>query len=346
MAGLAAADSAEVAGASMYSAMVWVLAIAMLCVAAAMMLWRQAETRRVRTDAKRFIDSRLEPGARASAAAPPGRPSAAARAVPLPGAARSASSDAVWAHWYATASEYLANLASRAGIEDARGKTLAALGLLVAVAFIAGSRGGVLACVAAIACGSAMLGVWLTSRIQRRRLKIVRQIPSFLDGIVRLVTLGNSVPAAFQSALQTTEEPLRGCLDLVSRMLRGGIEIDRAMMHIAKIYRTEEFELVGSVLRLSVKYGGRADVMLERMAVFMRDLEQAERELTAMSSETRLSAFVLVMLPIGIGSFVVMTNPRYLLGMWNDPSGRTLLMIAFLMQLAGSVWLYRMARLR
>ncbi|WP_423370810.1 type II secretion system F family protein [Burkholderia sp. LMG 32019] len=333
----------------MYSAMVWVLAFAMLCVAAAMMLWRHAETRRVRTDAKRFIDSRLEPGARAGVAAQAARPSAAgaARAVPTqPGAARSASSDTFWTHWYATASEYLTNLESRAGIEDARGKTLVALVVLVAIAAFAGNRGGTLACFAALACGCSILGVWLASRIQRRRLKIVRQIPSFLDGIVRLVTLGNSVPAAFQSALQTTEEPLRGCLDHVSRMLRGGVEIDRAMMHIAKIYRTEEFELVGSVLRLSVKYGGRADVMLERMAVFMRDLEQAERELTAMSAETRLSAFVLVMLPIGIGSFIIVSNPKYLHGMWNDPGGRTLLMFAFLLQLAGSVWLYRMARLR
>ncbi len=341
MAGLAAE-----AGASMYSAMVWVLAIAMLCVAAAMMLWRHAETRRVRTDAKRFIDSRLEPGARVAAQATRAQAAGAVRAVQQPSAARAISSDAFWAHGYATVSEYLSNLASRAGIDDARGKALVALGALVAVAVIAGSRGGMLACFAAIICGSAILGVWLASRIQRRRLKIVRQIPSFLDGIVRLVTLGNSVPAAFQSALLTTEEPLRGCLDVVSRMLRGGIEIDRAMMHIAKIYRTEEFELVGSVLRLSVKYGGRADVMLERMAVFMRDLEQAERELTAMSSETRLSAFVLVMLPIAIGSFVVMTNPKYLYGMWGDPSGRSLLMIAFLAQVVGSIWLYRMARLR
>ncbi|KVA45343.1 type II secretion system F family protein [Burkholderia cepacia] len=333
----------------MYSAMVWALAFAMVCVAAAMMLWRHAETRRVRTDAKRFIDSRLEPGARAGVPAQAARPAAAgaARAVPMqPGAARNASSDAIWAHWYATASEYLSNLASRAGIDDARGKAFIALVALVVVAFIAGSHGGMLACFAALICGSAILGVWLASRIQRRRLKIVRQIPSFLDGIVRLVTLGNSVPAAFQAALLTTEEPLRGCLDVVSRMLRGGIEIDRAMMHIAKIYRTEEFELVGSVLRLSVKYGGRADVMLERMSVFMRDLEQAERELAAMSSETRLSAFVLVMLPIAIGSFVVMTNPRYLYGMWGDPSGRSLLTIAFLAQVAGSIWLYRMARLR
>ncbi|MCA7902797.1 type II secretion system F family protein [Burkholderia cepacia] len=333
----------------MYSAMVWVLAIAMLCVAAAMMLWRHAETRRVRTDAKRFIDSRLEPGARAGAGAQAARPSAAgaARAVPAQrGAARSPSSDTFWKHWYATVSEYLTNLESRAGIEDARGKTLVALVVLVAIAAFAGNRGGALASCAALACGSSILGVWLASRIQRRRLKIVRQIPSFLDGIVRLVTLGNSVPAAFQSALLTTEEPLRGCLDHVSRMLRSGVEIDRAMVHIAKIYRTEEFELVGSVLRLSVKYGGRADVMLERMAVFMRDLEQAERELTAMSAETRLSAFVLVMLPIGIGSFIIVSNPKYLHGMWNDPGGQTLLMLAFLLQLAGSVWLYRMARLR
>ncbi|MDN7493439.1 pilus assembly protein [Burkholderia sp. AU31652] len=333
----------------MYSAMAWVLAFAMLCVAAAVMLWRHAENLRVRTDAKRFIDSRLEPGARAGVAAQAARSSTAgaARAVPpQPGTARSALSDTFWKHQYAIASEYLTNLASRAGIEDARGKALVALAALVAIAVFAGNRGGALACFAALACGCSIFGVWLASRIQRRRLKIVRQIPSFLDGIVRLVTLGNSVPAAFQSALLTTEEPLRGCLDHVSRMLRGGVEIDRAMVHIAKIYRTEEFELVGSVLRLSVKYGGRADVMLERMAVFMRDLEQAERELTAMSAETRLSAFVLVMLPIGIGSFIVVTNPKYLHGMWNDPGGRTLLMFAFLLQLAGSVWLYRMARLR
>ncbi|VBX00947.1 type II secretion system protein [Burkholderia pseudomallei] len=182
--------------------------------------------------------------------------------------------------------------------------------------------------------------------MQKRRLRIVRQLPSFLDGIVRLVTLGNSVPAAFQATLQTTEAPLRGCLDHVSRMLRSGVEIDRAMVSIAALYRIKEFELVGSVLRLSVKYGGRADVMLDRMAVFMRDLEQAERELVAMSAETRLSAWVLGALPVGIGSFVIATNPKYFSAMWLDPTGRQLVYLAFILQIAGGYWLYRLARLR
>ncbi|WP_179403646.1 type II secretion system F family protein [Burkholderia guangdongensis] len=331
----------------MYSVAAWALALALICVAAALMLWRHAEVKRVRTGAQRFIDSRIEPAARAAARPMPASPpqhNMPSRDMPPP-AARNAPSGP-FARWRAAADEYLAQLTSRAGIEDARGKMVAAIVTLAAIALLAGSRGGALAFIAALAGGISLLWFWLASRIQRRRLRIVQQIPSFLDGIVRLVTLGNSVPAAFQAALLTTEAPLRGCLDHVSRMLRTGVEIDRAMMHISQVYRTREFELVGSVLRLSVKYGGRADVMLDRMAVFMRDLEQAERELMALSSETRLSALVLMALPVAIGGFVVATNPSYLHGMWIDPTGRPILFVAFVLQLVGAACLYRMARLR
>ncbi|WP_412021958.1 type II secretion system F family protein [Burkholderia cepacia] len=331
----------------MYSLMAGVLAMALLCIAGALMLWRHGEVKRGRADVQRFIDSRIEPAARAAGAIQRGaKPVASVASASGTARASSAAPVSRWAHWREIATEYLGNVASRAGIEDARGKALLALLGLVAVGLVAGNRGGWLGCIAALVCGASLLVFWLVSRIQRRRLTIVRQLPSFLDGIVRLVTLGNSVPAAFQAALLTTEAPLRGCLDHVSRMLRTGVEIDRAMGHIANVYHTKEFELVGSVLRLSVRYGGRADVMLDRMSTFMRDLEQAERELAAMSSETKLSAWVLVMLPIAIGSFVIATNPLYLQSMWNDYTGRQLLFIAFMLQVAGGIWLYHMAKLR
>lgn len=209
-----------------------------------------------------------------------------------------------------------------------------------------GLRAGPTAAAAAAIASIAAVALVVTARAQRRRLAIVVQLPTFLDGIVRLVTLGNSVPAAFQAALQTTEAPLRECLDHVSRMMRAGVEIDRALAHVAAVYRTREFEFVGAVLRLSVKYGGRADVMLERMSAFMRDLEQAERELAAMSAETRLSAWVLVALPLAIGGFLVATNPEYFSAMWGDVEGRRLVYVAFALQALGGYVLYRMTRLR
>jgi Flp pilus assembly protein TadB len=238
------------------------------------------------------------------------------------------------------------NLMNRAGLKKFRAPALIVAGGVLALCLMAAKQGGALAGVVTLAACLVFLYFVLSMRANKRRQAIVRQLPSFLDGIVRLITLGNSVPAAFQAALQSTDAPLRECLDHVSRMLRSGVEIDRALSHVAVLYGARELELVGAVLRLSVKYGGRADVMLDRMSSFMRDLEQAERELVAMSSETRLSSWVLGMLPVGIGGFLILTNPNYFGSMWFDPSGRRILYLAFGLQMLGAYLLYRLARLK
>ncbi|SMF98578.1 type II secretion system F family protein [Burkholderia singularis] len=331
----------------MSSAALWALAVALLCAAAALALWRRGQTHRERAHAARFVDSRLQPASR-SGATPPAEPRRAAGTGGTGGTGGATGAKPVegFARWRERVADQWLNVSSRAGVPEIR-KPLTAFVAVIAVAGLwAGMRGGLLAMAAAWMAGAAGVAFWLVARINRRRLRIVRQLPSFLDGIVRLVTLGNSVPAAFQATLQTTEQPLRDCLDHVSRLLRSGVEIDRAMFHVARLYQIDEFELVGSVLKLSVKYGGRADVMLDRMAVFMRDLEQAERELVAMSAETRLSAWVLSLLPVALGGFVIATNPGYFSAMWFDPTGRELVYLAFFLQLAGGYWLYRLARLR
>ncbi|MGR3907733.1 type II secretion system F family protein [Burkholderia sp. SR8] len=326
----------------MSSTALFALMFALVCAAAGLLLWRGSHMRAERAHTQRFFDSRI--GA-------PGRPAqpadGARRARPAAaGAADVQEPDAAFARWRAYMLDAWAALSDRAGLDEVRAGLMLVLGGFVVLAVWAGVAGGPIAAAAALVAGAALVALWLASRIGRRRLKIVRQLPSFLDGIVRLVTLGNSVPAAFQAALLTTEMPLRRCLDDVSRMLRTGAEIDRAMMHVSRTYRIREFELVGAVLRLSVRYGGRADVMLDRMSTFMRDLEQAERELSAMSAETRLSAWVLALLPIVVGSFVVATSPRYFTAMWSDEAGRRLIYLAFILQAAGGFWLYRLARLR
>ncbi len=248
-----------------------------------------------------------------------------------------------WRVWLSLAFQHTL---SRAGIVDAR-KPLVFIGFVAfALTLWAFTLGGGLAAIAMLAAVMAFVAFALSMRMQRRRARLVMQLPSFLDGIVRLIVLGNSVPAAFQAALVTTEAPLRECLDHVSRMLRSGVEIDRALHQVSQVYRARELELVGAVLRLSVRYGGRADVMLERMATFMRDLEQAQRELTAMSAETRLSAWVLALLPIGIAGFLILTNPVYFGAMWHDDSGRKLVYLAVGLQVCGAFLLHRLTRLK
>ncbi|WP_144143103.1 type II secretion system F family protein [Paraburkholderia sp. BCC1884] len=340
----------------MSSAVLVSVALALLCAALALLVWQRGAQRKGQVSAERFIDSRMAPalqGASAGAAAGGPRVAAGRAAASTAPAAiapqappRHASLLEHWRYQQARARFMMQHVVARAGVGNTRGPVMIAGVVILGICLWAAAVGGWLA--AAASCVSCVMFLYflLSLRANKRRQQIVRQLPLFLDGIVRLITLGNSVPAAFQAALQTAEAPLRECLDHVSRMLRTGVEIDRALNHVAVMYGVRELELVGAVLRLSVKYGGRADVMLDRMSSFMRDLEQAERELIAMSAETRLSSWVLAALPVGIGGFLILSNPRYFASMWFDPTGRQMVYLAFALQIIGAWLLYRLANLR
>ncbi|MBK5120994.1 type II secretion system F family protein [Burkholderia sp. R-69980] len=337
-------------------------ALALLCAACALLLWQRGAQRKDQVSTARYIDSRMAAampagaGAGGSVSGAAGNPrvaparAAAASAAPAAIAPQAPPADAGWlAHGrylQARVRFTVRHAMARAGIASAKGPAAIVGAIMVLLCGWAALVGGVLAAGATLITCAMFIYFLLAVRANKRRQLIVRQLPLFLDGIVRLITLGNSVPAAFQAALQSTETPLRECLDYVSRMLRTGVEIDRALTQVAVIYGVRELELVGAVLRLSVKYGGRADVMLDRMASFMRDLEQAERELVAMSAETRLSSWVLAMLPVGIGGFLILSNPSYFASMWFDPTGRQLVYLAFGLQVVGAYLLYRLANLR
>lgn len=183
---------------------------------------------------------------------------------------------------------------------------------------------------------------WL--KASRRYRSIVRQLPVFLDGMVRMLTVGNSLPAAFQTAAINADMPLHELLESAVRQVQAGVDLDIALKQIARVNRVEELFLFASVVDLSTRFGGRADQILARMASFMRDREQAQAELHALSSETRLSAWVLASLPILVAAMLMLLNPNFFEPMFTEPSGQKVLLIGVGLEVFGGFILYRLAK--
>ena len=318
-----------------------VACIALLLAAAGLLLWQWAKGRQARQAAGRHLNQQILASTAAAASLP----------IPL----RDLPSDGLMADpWLETdasaaASESTGLLETAMldwliGVIEPR---MAALGLvaIVVLAALAGLFGGWIAASSALALLAllAVFAVWL--RLQKFRRKLVSQLPTYIDAMVRLITIGNSTQAAFQLAIATTEAPLRGQLERAASLVRAGMDLDRALHQTASNVRIEEMYLLASILGLGVRYGGRSDLLLERVGNFMRDREQAEHELLAMSSETRLSAWILGLLPVSVGAFFILTNPSYFLGMWNDGTGRMMVLSAAGFQLFGAALLYRLAKL-
>ncbi|MEN7531187.1 type II secretion system F family protein [Cupriavidus sp. SW-Y-13] len=235
-------------------------------------------------------------------------------------------------------------LLRRADLTPARGTYLRWGAPPLILVLIGALAGGLIGAVSMLLTGGALLVFVLSMRIRRIKDKMLRQLPGFLDGVVRLMTIGSSVPAAFQNSVANTEPPLRQCLVQAIHLQRAGKELDQAVLHVGRAYRLDELVIVSSVLRLSQRYGGRADVVMERTATFMRDREEAQRELLALSAETRLSAWVLGLLPLVVAGGLFVMNAGYIMLMWRDPSGRSMLIGAGMLEIIGVLLLYRLAK--
>lgn len=236
------------------------------------------------------------------------------------------------------------DLLRRADLTATRGTYLRRGLPVLCLVLVGAAFGGLLGAVAMLVVGVALAAFLLWMRIRRIKEKMLRQLPGFLDGVVRLMTIGSSVPAAFQNSVANTEPPLRQCLVQAIHLQRAGKELDQAVQQVGRAYALDELVIVASVLRLSQRYGGRADVVMERTATFMRDREEAQRELMALSAETRLSAWVLGLLPLVVAGGLFVMNAGYIMLMWHDPSGKNLLLGAAVLEVVGVMLLYKMAR--
>ncbi|MCW6026924.1 type II secretion system F family protein [Stenotrophomonas sp. SRS1] len=187
-------------------------------------------------------------------------------------------------------------------------------------------------------------GFWISRRISRLQSKLLRQLPDFLDNLVRLAALGNSLQMAFQTSAAQVPMPLRGLLDTTLSYTRSGLDLDRALAQAAQPYRLEALNVLSVVLGVSVRIGGRADQILQRMADFMRDLDQAQQELMATTSETRMSAWVLGLLPPISAVLMAITSPDFFQPIIHEPLGHKLLLWALGLEMIGGFLLYRLAK--
>ena len=221
------------------------------------------------------------------------------------------------------------------------GLWLALWGLL---ALIGGVAGGWVGLLLASLLPPLLLRVFIQWRYQRRLKRMIEQLPSLLDHTVRSLKSGRTLADAVLGAINAAEDPLKNALGRVQRNVQLGVSLPDATSDFAELYDKDELRLFALGLKVNHRYGGNASELLENLIKMIREREQAARQLSAMTGETRVTAVVLAAMPVALAGYFLISNPTYLLAMWNDGSGQTMLIAALGFQVFGCVGLWRMLR--
>ncbi|HHX6814008.1 TPA: type 4b pilus Flp biogenesis protein TadB [Pseudomonas aeruginosa] len=228
-------------------------------------------------------------------------------------------------------SHWLARQMRRAGIQRPRPWLFGAAVLALLLVWsglrlfgIVGALGGLL--LAALSCRVALGMLY-----QRRLKRMIRQMPRFLDQVVRSLHAGRTLGDALMQAVENAEEPLRDIFTL-------------ALQEVAELYEVEELRILALGVSVNHRYGGNTSDLLDSIVKLIHEREKLSRQLHAMTGETRISAYVLAGVPSALGGYILASNPGYLLNMWADGTGRFLLLASLGLQLLGCYALWRMLK--
>ncbi|RTL26192.1 MAG: type II secretion system protein [Burkholderiales bacterium] len=181
-------------------------------------------------------------------------------------------------------------------------------------------------------------------RYRQKVNKMISQIPLFVDQVVRSLATGRNVEGAIKIAAEDLQEPLREVIMRAQKNVDLGTDLGDALRDAANFHDIKELHMLALAIHTSRVYGGSPRDMLESIVNLIRQREQMQRELRAMTGETRVSAMVLGGMPTAMALYMGWVNPTYIAGMWNDESGRMILLTAGGMQIAGAVVLWRMIK--
>lgn len=181
-------------------------------------------------------------------------------------------------------------------------------------------------------------------RLHRRQMQMIAQVPQFIDQMLRSLSTGRSLESAIRFAADEASPPLRYVIDRVIRAADLGADMVEGLSEAARLHHVRELNLIALAMRISNNHGSSPRDMLESIVKMVRQQELARRELSAMTGETRVSAWTLGLTPLLIAGYIMLMNPTYLDLLFQDPTGQTIMIIAVALQGTGAFILWRMLR--
>jgi len=187
---------------------------------------------------------------------------------------------------------------------------------------------------------------YLGFRASRRRGAFADQLDDSLQMLAGSLRAGHSLLRAIDAVGHEAESPTREEFTRVINETRLGRELGPSLDQTAQRMGSEDFLWVAQAISVHREVGGDLAQVLDQVGQTIRERNQIRRQVKALSAEGKLSAYVLMALPIGIVGFLGLTRPEYVGIFVQSPLGYGLILVCVIMLTVGALWLRKMVTVK
>jgi len=152
---------------------------------------------------------------------------------------------------------------------------------------------------------------WLSMRtllrflIRRRRGAFAEQLPDLLQLLASSLQSGFSLPQALDAVVRETAQPAAGEFARALAEARLGGDLEDCLETVADRMGSEDLRWAVMAIRIQRGMGGNLAEVLTTTVNTIRERGYLRRQVLALSAEGRLSAYILIALPVGVGAFLL-----------------------------------------
>ncbi len=187
---------------------------------------------------------------------------------------------------------------------------------------------------------------YLQLKADSLRNKFVLQLPNAIDLMVSILRSGHSIPQSIKSISDECPEPLAAEFNRIFHHMNLGKSLPDALGQTAEKFDSFELDLIRRAATLHKEVGGSLAEVLEKTNDTLRQRIKLKNQINVMTTQGRMSAFICGLLPLVMAIVFNQINPGYLDPLLESGLGRTLLTLAFVLELAGFLIMRKLSSFR
>lgn len=180
---------------------------------------------------------------------------------------------------------------------------------------------------------------------ERRRAKFDEQLGDNLMLITGGLRAGHSVLAAVDGAAKEAASPSAEEFARVVNEVRIGRDLNVALTETALRMRSDDFSWISQAIQINREVGGDLAEVLDHVGETIQERSEIKAQVRALSAEGRLSALILMCLPLGIGLMLTVINPGYIGTLTSSVLGWVLIAVGTVLMLIGGLWMRKIIRI-
>jgi tight adherence protein B len=197
-----------------------------------------------------------------------------------------------------------------------------------------------IAIVAGVVAGYAPFGV-VTYKRRKRLDQFEERFPEALDLLGRAVRAGHAFTTGLEMIAKESAEPVASEFRTTFEEQNFGLPLRDALLNMTERVPSIDVRFFVTALLIQKETGGNLAEILDGLARVIRDRFRIYREVKVRTAQGRLTASILIALPIFMMIVLSVMNPSYMRVLYDDPRGPMILTVAAGMQVIGSVLLWK-----